>query len=40
MSYLRQLSEVGRDDVDLAGGKGANLGELTSAGLPVPNAFW
>jgi rifampicin phosphotransferase len=29
MSYLRQFSEIGRDDVDLAGGKGANLGELT-----------
>ena len=39
MSYLRQFSEVGRDDVDLAGGKGANLGELTCAGLPVPNGF-
>ena len=39
MSYLRQFSEVGRDDVDLAGGKGANLGELTRAGLPVPNGF-
>ncbi len=39
MSYLRQFSEVGRDDVDLAGGKGANLGELTRAGLPVPHGF-
>ncbi|OWJ55752.1 phosphoenolpyruvate synthase [Pyrodictium delaneyi] len=26
-------------DVDLAGGKGANLGELVSAGVPVPPGF-
>jgi pyruvate, water dikinase len=28
-----------RDDVSRAGGKGANLGELTAAGLPVPPGF-
>jgi pyruvate, water dikinase len=28
-----------RGDVDFAGGKGANLGELTAAGLPVPPGF-
>ena len=27
------------DDVEVAGGKGANLGELTQAGLPVPPGF-
>lgn len=27
------------DDVARAGGKGANLGELTAAGLPVPDGF-
>ena len=27
------------DDVATAGGKGANLGELTRAGLPVPPGF-
>ena len=26
-------------DVSYAGGKGANLGELTSAGVPVPSGF-
>ena len=36
MRYLRQLTDVGRGDLALAGGKGANLGELTRAGLPVP----
>ena len=33
------LEGVGRDDVALAGGKGANLGELVRAGLPVPPGF-
>ena len=36
---LRPFARLGRDDVDYAGGKGANLGELTSAGLPVPDGF-
>ncbi|NBC41229.1 phosphoenolpyruvate synthase [Corallococcus exiguus] len=30
---------LSREDVDQAGGKGANLGELTRAGLPVPPGF-
>lgn len=33
------LEEVGAGDLALVGGKGANLGELVSAGLPVPRAF-
>jgi pyruvate,water dikinase len=33
------FAEVGRDDLGLVGGKGANLGELTSAGIPVPPGF-
>ncbi|HET7324912.1 MAG TPA: pyruvate, water dikinase [Halococcus sp.] len=33
------LSEVGKDDIDAVGGKGASLGELAGAGLPVPPAF-
>jgi pyruvate,water dikinase len=33
------FSEIGRDDVARAGGKGANLGELAKAGLPVPPGF-
>ncbi|ODT98255.1 MAG: hypothetical protein ABS81_28295 [Pseudonocardia sp. SCN 72-86] len=36
MPYVRGFSEIGRDDVEVAGGKGANLGELARAGLPVP----
>lgn len=37
--YLVWFSEVGKDDVGLVGGKGANLGELTKANLPVPPGF-
>ena len=33
------LSEVGRHDLQRAGGKGANLGELVRAGFPVPPGF-
>lgn len=33
------LNEIGKDDVALVGGKGANLGELTRLGVPVPSAF-
>ena len=33
------FAEIGRGDIELAGGKGANLGELTRAGLPVPPGF-
>jgi pyruvate, water dikinase len=33
------LTELGKDDVGLAGGKGANLGELTRAGVRVPPGF-
>jgi rifampicin phosphotransferase len=37
--WIRPLSQVGLDDLPLAGGKGANLGHLTSAGFPVPPGF-
>jgi len=33
------FGEVCRDDVPLAGGKGANLGDMSQAGLPVPPGF-
>ncbi len=33
------FSEGGKDDRDLLGGKGANLCEMTSLGLPVPFGF-
>jgi len=33
------LDDIGADDLDEVGGKGASLGELAGAGLPVPSAF-
>ncbi|MFD1214629.1 PEP/pyruvate-binding domain-containing protein, partial [Arthrobacter sp. GCM10027362] len=33
------LAEFGAADVALAGGKGANLGELVRQGFPVPDGF-
>ncbi len=37
--HIAWFAEVGRDDVSLVGGKGANLGELTQAKIPVPPGF-
>jgi pyruvate,water dikinase len=36
---IRSFSDLSKADVAFAGGKGANLGELTAAGLPVPDGF-
>lgn len=37
--YIAWFSEVGKEDVGLVGGKGANLGEMYKAGIPVPYGF-
>ncbi len=37
--FIRWFEELGKEDVPLVGGKGANLGELTNAGIPVPPGF-
>jgi rifampicin phosphotransferase len=39
MMYTAWFNEICKDDIALAGGKGANLGELSRAGLPVPPGF-
>jgi rifampicin phosphotransferase len=39
MALIRRFDEIGRGDVDVAGGKGANLGELVRGGFPVPPGF-
>jgi pyruvate, water dikinase len=33
------FADVGKEDLELVGGKGANLGELTRAKIPVPPGF-
>jgi pyruvate,water dikinase len=37
--YVVWFDQLGRDQVELVGGKCANLGELTGAGFPVPPGF-
>ena len=36
---VHPFADLSRESVAVAGGKGANLGELTRAGLPVPGGF-
>lgn len=37
--YIKFLNEISKEDVKEAGGKGASLGEMTTAGIPVPPGF-
>jgi phosphoenolpyruvate synthase/pyruvate phosphate dikinase len=39
MQFIRRFDALALDALALAGGKGANLGEMTRAGLPVPPGF-
>jgi pyruvate,water dikinase len=39
MEFIRWLDQVSKDDVDIAGGKGANLGEMVKLKIPVPFGF-
>ncbi|MEW6329615.1 MAG: phosphoenolpyruvate synthase, partial [Candidatus Micrarchaeota archaeon] len=39
MGNILWLKEIHKEDVGIVGGKGANLGEMANAGLPVPPAF-
>ncbi|MGH8879992.1 MAG: PEP/pyruvate-binding domain-containing protein, partial [Stackebrandtia sp.] len=36
---VASLSQLDRGSLSIAGGKGANLGELLAAGVPVPDGF-
>ena len=38
-AYVRWFQETSKADVATVGGKGANLGEMTGAGFPVPPGF-
>ena len=37
--YIKPFSELSKGDAAIAGGKGASLGEMTNAGVPVPPGF-
>ncbi len=39
MDIIRNFEELRKENIPLAGGKGANLGELTSIKIPVPSGF-
>lgn len=37
--HIKFFKELSKNDVHIAGGKGASLGEMTRAGIPVPPGF-
>ena len=37
--FIKTFGELNRHDAGIAGGKGASLGEMTVAGIPVPPGF-
>lgn len=37
--FIKTFSEIAKEDVNLVGGKGASLGEMFNAGIPVPPGF-
>ncbi len=37
--YIKFFKEISKSDTKTAGGKGASLGEMTNAGIPVPPGF-
>lgn len=39
MEYIKPLSNLSKQNSDIAGGKGASLGEMFQAGIPVPEGF-
>ncbi|HET7270677.1 MAG TPA: PEP/pyruvate-binding domain-containing protein [Rubrobacter sp.] len=39
MTYTAWFDEISKEDIPIVGGKGANLGELSHAGLPVPPGY-
>ncbi|MFC4545415.1 phosphoenolpyruvate synthase [Paenactinomyces guangxiensis] len=39
MNYVLHFNEINHNSLPIVGGKGANLGEMTQAGFPVPPGF-
>ncbi|MFC1728617.1 PEP/pyruvate-binding domain-containing protein [Nanoarchaeota archaeon] len=39
MELTKRLTVLSKEDVGISGGKGASLGEMTKAGIPVPPGF-
>ncbi len=38
-TLIKRFNQISKEDTKLAGGKGASLGEMTQAGIPVPEGF-
>ncbi|MFH0979222.1 MAG: PEP/pyruvate-binding domain-containing protein [Candidatus Woesearchaeota archaeon] len=39
MSFIKKFKQLSKKDTSIAGGKGASLGEMTNAKIPVPPGF-
>lgn len=39
MQFIKPFKDLNKKSVDIAGGKGASLGEMLNSGLPVPDGF-
>ncbi|MFA6463501.1 MAG: PEP/pyruvate-binding domain-containing protein [Candidatus Paceibacterota bacterium] len=39
MNYIKFFKDLNKNDAEIAGGKGASLGEMTKANIPVPPGF-
>jgi phosphoenolpyruvate synthase/pyruvate phosphate dikinase len=38
-TLIKNFKQISKSDTEIAGGKGASLGEMTQAGIPVPNGY-
>src|SRR3989344_1290047 len=38
-TYTKKFTELNKSSANIAGGKGASLGEMTQASIPVPDGF-
>jgi rifampicin phosphotransferase len=39
MNIIKEFKDIRKNDVSIAGGKGASLGEMTNTQIPIPNGF-
>ncbi|HAU66090.1 MAG: putative phosphoenolpyruvate synthase [Candidatus Uhrbacteria bacterium GW2011_GWF2_39_13] len=38
-TFIKKFTQISKVDTEIAGGKGSSLGEMTQAGIPVPEGF-
>ena len=39
MTFIKNFEQISKQDIPIAGGKGASLGEMVRAKIPVPSGF-